>query len=163
MSDAADLNTPPRQPPPSIRWQSWPVRDEPVRSAVIGGGLLIAVVTVYWLTGRIYLAAAALAALMISLWRFFLPAVHELSDAGVDRWLFGRQRRIPWQAVGGYEICSAGVLLLPHKDRSAMAALGSRYLPFSIHRDEILANVHYYLDPPEASSHASEDTPAPVT
>ena len=149
MPDAAEQNTSIHQPPPPIRWRSWPVRDEPLHSAVIAGGLLIAVVTVYGVAGRAYLAVLALAALAIALRRFFVPVEYELSEDGVDRWLFGRQRRIRWQAVGRYEVCRQGVLLFPYKDLSVLAVFRGLYVPFLSHREEILAHVRHYLDQPE--------------
>ena len=91
----------------------------------------------------------ALVALATALWRFFLPVVFQLSEEGVDQWLFGRRRRIPWQAIRRYEVCSAGVLLLPHEDRPVMAAFRGLYLPWSTHRDEVLVHVHHYLDRPD--------------
>ena len=114
-------------------------------------GLLMAGVGVGWLSGEVYLGLAALAALAVALWRFFLPVVFELSEKGVDQRLLGRQRRIPWEAIGRHEVRSAGVLLLPHDDRSAMAPMRGLYLPWASRRDEVLAHVRHYLEHPERS------------
>jgi hypothetical protein len=111
-------------------------------------GLAILTVAIGWLSGEAYLGLAALAALVVALWRFFLPVVFELSGKGVDQRLFGRQRRIPWRAIRRWEVRSAGVLLLPDEDRSAMAPFRSLYLPWATCRDEVLAHVHHYLQGP---------------
>ena len=136
----------PPEPPPPIRWRSWPVRDNAVRGLIVTVGLLIAAVVVGWLAGKAYLGLLALAALVAALWRFFLPVVFELSGEGVDQRLFGRQRRIPWHTIRSCEVRSAGVLLLPHEDRSAMAPFRGLYLPWTTHRDEVLAHVRHYLN-----------------
>ena len=142
MSDQDVLG---RQPPPTpIRWQSWPLRDSGVRTLLVLLGLLVAAVVVRWTTGRTILALVALLALIAALWRYFLPVEFELSQQGVDQWVFGRRRRISWKAVRRYEEYPAGVLLLPHEDRSAMAAFGGLFLPFKTHRDEILAHLRQY-------------------
>jgi hypothetical protein len=138
-----------REPPPPIRWRSWPVRDHASRGLVVGVGLLIAAVGVGWASGKAYLGLLALAALAMALWRFFLPVVFELSEEGVDQRLFGRQYRIPWPAIKRYEVHSTGVLLLPREDHSPMASFRGLYLPWTTHRGEVLAHVRYYLDRPE--------------
>ena len=150
MSAPSEQQPPvPPEPPPPIRWRSWPVRDDAVRGLPVVIGLLIAAAVIGWLSGRAYLGVLALAALLVALWRFFLPVVFELSGEGVDQRLFGRQRRIPWHAIRRHEVRSAGVLLLPHEDRSAMAPFRGLYLPWSTHRDEVLAHVRHYLERPQ--------------
>lgn len=139
------------EPPAPIRWRSWPVRDDAVRGLLVVAGLLIAAVLIGWLSGQAYLGLAALAALVVALWRFFLPVVFELGGDGVDQRFFGRRRRIPWQAIRRWEVRSAGVLLLPDEDRSAMASFRGLYLPWTTHRDEVLAHVRHYVERPVAT------------
>ena len=136
-------------PPAAIRWRSWPLRDDVKRTSLAVGGLMAAVGGIWLLTGRILLALAALAALVLSLWRFFLPVAFELNDKGVDQRFLGRLRHISWHAIGRYEVCSAGVLVLPNRDRSVMAPFRGLYLPFGSHREEILACFRRYLGRPE--------------
>jgi len=112
-------------------------------------GLVALALAVGWLSGRAYLAALATLALLAALRRFFLPVVFELGSEGVDQHLFGRKHRIPWHSIHRYEICSAGVLLLPHADASAMAPFRGLYLPWTTHRDRVLAHVRHYLDQPD--------------
>ena len=109
---------------------------------------MVAGLVIYWLSSQAYLTLLAVLALAATTWRFFLPIVFELSDRGVEQGLFGRQRRIPWSAVRRYEICSGGVLLLPHEDRSILAPFRGLYVPWTMHRDEILRLVQHYLAEP---------------
>jgi hypothetical protein len=113
-------------------------------------GLLAAAVAVGWLSGRAYLGLLALAAMAAALWRFFLPVVFELSGKGVSQQFLGRQRQIPWQAIRRYEVCSAGVLLLPDEDHSAMAPFRGLYLPWTTHREEVLAHLRHHVDRAES-------------
>jgi len=147
MSGVSSTKNEPLQPPPeTLRWQSWPAREKPLRTAVLAVGLAGAVAGIYLSTGHTLIPVLALAAFVASMWRFFLPVVFELNEGGVDQHIFGRPRRIPWQAVRRYMVYSEGVLLLPHKDPSPMAAFRGLYVPFSTHRNEILTHVRRYLD-----------------
>jgi len=145
ISSTKDERLPPA--PPALRWQSWPAREKPLCTVMLAVGLFGVAVGICLLTVLqalpVILAAIVL---ILSAWRFFLPVVFELNEDGVDQWIFGRPRRVPWQAVRRYMICSAGVLLLPHEDPSPLAALRGLYVPFCTHRDEILARVDRYLD-----------------
>ena len=147
MSDVSSTKNDLLQPPPAaLRWQSWPAREKPLRTAALAVGLAGAATGIYLSTAQVLPTVLAVAAFVASLWRFFLPVVFELDEEGVDQRIFGRPRRIPWQAVRGYTVHSAGVLLLPCKDPSPLAALRGLYVPFSTHRDEILTHVRRYLD-----------------
>ncbi len=139
----------PQEPPAPVRWRSWPAGERLARALAVVVGLLITVVVVGWLSGEAYLGLLAVAALVVALWRFFVPVVYELSGKGVDQRVLGRHRRIPWQAIRRWEVRSAGVLLLPHEDRSAMAPFRGLYLPWGAHREEVLAQVRHYLERPQ--------------
>ncbi len=130
---------------PSIRWRSWPLADDLLRTMIVVVGLVVAWVVVRWVTGQTAMAVIALVALAISLWRFFLPVSYELSVEGVDQWFFGHKRRIPWKTVRRYEIRPAGVLLLPRSERCPMDVFRGLYLPWGNRREEILAQLHSYL------------------
>ncbi len=152
MSDMSSTKNEPIQPPPAtLRWQSWPAREKPLRTGVLAVGMAGAVVGIYLSSGQPLIPVLALAAFVASLWRFFLPVVFELNEGGVDQQIFGRPRRIPWQAVRGYTIHSEGVLLLPYKDPSPLSAFRGLFVPFSTHRNEILTHVSRYLDRAERS------------
>ena len=105
-------------------------------------------VVVHWITGRTHLAILATAALAVSSWRCLLPTSFELNPDGVHRRVLGRHRQIPWEQIRRWEMCPRGVLLLPWADRWAMDAFGALYLPWGTRRQEVLAQLHFYLGPP---------------
>jgi hypothetical protein len=137
--------------PAPLRWRSWPFAEHARRSALVLLGLVAAGAVVYGLTGRVHLVLLALASLLLALWRFFLPVEFGLSDGGVDQRVLGRKRRIPWQVIARYQVCDAGVLLLPDEDRSPLVSFRGLYLPFSGYREEILAHVRRHLDRPTSA------------
>jgi hypothetical protein len=131
-----------------IRWRSWPVARSPARSGLILLGVVMLGLLVWVSVGSWPLGLLAAAALVVTLWRFFTPVAFGLSEHGVDQWVYGRRLRIPWRAIRRYQVCSAGVLLVPHGERTIMAPFRSLYLPWEGHCDEVLAYMRHYLDGP---------------
>ena len=123
------------------------MRDSILSACVVLAGLTAAGMGVHAATGRLHLALFAVLVLTVALWRFFIPVLFELNTDGVNQWVFRRHRRISWNEIRRYEICSKGVLLLPHADSRPMDAFRGLYLPWRNRREEVLAQVHYYLDP----------------
>lgn len=148
MSSLSDRTTGDRlrRPPPAVRWQSWPVRDEPLQALLAASAALVAAAAAYWVVGRAHLALLAAAMVAASMWRSLVPTTFELSSEGIDYAVLWQVRRIPWSEVRRYEIRDSGILLLPYSDRSALDSFGGIYLPWGDQRSEILAQVTYYLD-----------------
>ena len=145
VSQSASALESPRDAPPAVRWRSWPLRDRPLRGALVLLGLIAVGLLVHGLTGRPHLAFLAVGALVVALWRLFVPMTIEMNDQGVDRWILGRKRHIPWQAIRRHRVGPDGVLLLPDDDPSPLAALRGLYLPWGRHREEVLAHLRHYL------------------
>jgi len=107
-------------------------------------GLLAIGVMVGWLTGRVYLAVLAVAALAATAWRLFVPVVFEVSEAGIDRWVFGRRRHIPWEAIHRHEVGPDGILLFSDDDRCPLRLLRALHVPWGTHADEVLTQLRHY-------------------
>lgn len=131
-----------------IRWRSWPLMKSPLRSGAVLAGVAVVGLLVWTAVGSWPLSLLASAALAVSLWRFFMPITFALSEYGVDQWVYGRRLRIPWRAIRRYQVCSAGVLLVPHGERTIMAPFRSLYLPWEGRCDEVLAYMRHYLNEP---------------
>ena len=136
------------EPPPLVRWRSWPLRDAPLAALVVVAGLIGVGMLVQSQTGRLHLAIGAALVLALSAWRFFLPVTIELNAEGVHQWVLGRHRRIPWNEIRRHRVFRAGVLLLPHEQGPPIDVLHGLFLSWGRRRDEILAQLTYYLDPP---------------
>jgi len=136
------------EPPPPVRWRIWPLGERLSAGLLLTLGLAVLAIAIHMATGRIHLVVLALAAMGISLRRFFLPTTYELGGDGIHESRVGHRRRTPWTVIRRYEIGSAGVLLLPYDDRCPVDPLRGLYLPWGDHRDEVLAHLHYHLDRP---------------
>jgi len=126
-------------------WQSWPLRQRPLRAVLALGVLLAVGIGVQWLTGRWHLAAASVAVLIVTSWRFFLPVTFQLSQSGIDYWVLGRRRHIPWESIRSCRIQADGVLLLPHQDDSLIARLNGVYVPWNGHKQQVLALLEQHV------------------
>ena len=139
------------EPPPLVRWRCWPLRDNFLIGAMGVAALVAAGMLVFWQTDRLHLAILAGLILGGTAWRFFVPVTFELNAEGVHQWIGGRHRRIPWSEIRRHEIFSSGVLLLPYEQGAPIDVMHGLFLPWGVRRDEILAQLRYYLDPPESN------------
>jgi hypothetical protein len=133
-------------PPSSLRWDSWPAKENLLGTVVLSTGLGVIGFLIQRATGETHLGVLATAALVLAMWRFFLPTRYELSPDGVCRWVLGRCREIPWDTIRRYEICRNGILLFPFRDDCTLDVFRAMYLPWGPHRKEVLALASYYLD-----------------
>jgi len=158
------MSTPPEQPPvkpeepesidgrpAAIRWRSWPAVERFGRTGLVALVLLVATALVRWSTGRTVLALLALAALLVALWRYFVPVHFELDENGVDHWALGLRRHVPWSAISRYEVCRTGVLLVPNGDQTPMSAIAGLFLPFAENEEAVLRRLRYYIGPAETT------------
>jgi hypothetical protein len=136
----------PTEPLPVLRWRSWPLREDLLAALILLIILAVIGLGVRWLTGRTELGLLASCVFLVAMWRYFLPVSFELNSDGVNQWVLGRHRRIPWKLIRQYKVCSRGVLLLPHADYRPVDALRGLYLPWGEHRDEVLTYLRHYLD-----------------
>ena len=135
-----------QEAPASVRWRSWPLRERLVLGALVLATWATAVVGIQQYTESLSMALLAGAALMVSLWRFVVPVVFELDVDGVHQWILGRHVQIPWPSVRQYRVFSDGVLLLPYAESCPIDAFRGLYLPWRDRREEVLANIRFYLD-----------------
>lgn len=136
-----------RAAPENVTLESWPLRERPLESwsllALAGGaGALVG-----WTSGSEGLGWVATFALIVTLWRVWIPVTWEFSSRGVLERKFGRKRRIPWAAIRHSEAYRRGVLLLPDRVLNSLAPLRGVYVPWGNQREALLANLEYYLHP----------------
>jgi hypothetical protein len=145
-------------PPAPLRWQSWPVHDDALRTSLVAIGLLTLGVVVRWLSGHTHLAVLAVLAVAAAAWRFFVPVTFELGETGIDRWVLGRRRHVPWEAIRRHEVGPDGVLLFRDEARSPLAPLRGLFIPWCAHRDEVISLFRRYL--PEGENSPGNGLPA---
>jgi hypothetical protein len=129
----------------SVRWRSWPLVDDPIRSWLLPLGILIVGVFVFWLGGW-FPALAAIAALAVVMWQFWLPVTFEVTTLGLRRYAIGRVRVVPWQAIRSYQLRPTGIAFFQRPHPTKMDMLKSLFVPYPHHdEDEMLVAVRLYL------------------
>jgi len=131
---------------PSAEVRQWPLRDEPWAVAV-----LICVVTalsigIGMIATSLWWGLGAAVALVVSLWRMWIPVEFRIGELGVIQTTLRRSWRIPWESFSDYEVRQSGVLLLPEDDNSVLGRMKGVYVPWGERKEDVLAVIAHYLD-----------------
>lgn len=99
-------------------------------------------------------------ALALTLWRTWLPVQYELNISGITQSVLGLERRIAWTAIRTHQVRDDGVLLLPDESATALSPLRGLYLHWGGRRDEVLAQLNYYLHAQHSEARTGSHPPA---
>jgi hypothetical protein len=150
-----------RVAPDEVTLIDWPLQQRPVTAIIALALAGAASWLVGWATQRWELGALAAAVLAVTLWRTWLPVRYVINSSGIAQVIFGRwKRRIPWSAVGTYEIRTDGVLLVPDAALTPLSPLRGLYLHWGDQREAVLASLEYYVHGWRAASHNSTHPPS---
>lgn len=144
-----------RVAPESVQLSCWPLRDRPLRAWGLLGLVVAASVLVGRVAPNVQYGWLALAVLLVTSWRTWLPVRFEIGSGGVTETVLWRKRRIPWTAIAQHEVHREGVLLLPDLAVNALSPLRGLYVPWRAHKQDVLANLEYYLSPWNGESRSS--------
>jgi len=141
MSSTSQRDLPLTSPVKEIRYRHWPLRDQPWRSVVLLTIVGCASVLAARAAGNLWAGFAACLALIICLWRMWLPVEFEFSSRGVVQTYWGRQLRVPWRDIARVEFKERGLLLHATEDTTAVGYMRSifvRYPPQSEQLRELI-------------------------
>ena len=130
---------------PTLELRQWPLRDEPIPSVVVLCVVVAISVGLGYIAGSTWWGLAAVIALLLSLWRMWVPVEIRFSELGVVQTALRRSWRIPWESIAAYEVRHAGVLLLPDDDSSLIGRLKGLYIGWGDHQQELLSLIEHYL------------------
>ena len=122
--------------------------DEPRTRWGAATAILVAAVAAGWTTGSVAAALVAAVCLGLALWRIFVPARYEIDAVGVAEKTFRRQRRVPWRAVGCWDISRDGVHLHPQSDPAPIDRFRTLYVPWGPERERVLGLLRYHAGAP---------------
>ncbi len=147
-----------RNPPRDVRVLNWPLRDDPLRSllGVFAGAMVVAVAGMASRGAGTTVFAAF--AVVVALWRTWLPIRYEFDARGVTQVIGRRRWLVSWLSVGDYELTGRGVLLFPRGESTWWNATRALFVLWAGKRSEITEIVEYYLGGRlvlEESSHPS--------
>jgi len=120
--------------PTTVRWVSWPLRDEPRRKSVLMLAVVAGVSALAAFQGSPY-GILAPVLLLILLGPYVLPARFEVSAAGVKVFFFLFNRNRPWSAYKRYAIQRDGVFLGTEPKPSRVDSFRGDFLRFAAGAD----------------------------
>ena len=115
-------------PTHDIQVLNWPLVQDGWRSLMyvfltVGTGIAVYLGTQHGLT-----TALAISALIISMWRFWLPVQFRFSHLGIIQTCLGRRHLYQWKTVRRCDALQNGLLILFNTDRSSLALFSSLYI-----------------------------------
>jgi hypothetical protein len=126
---------------------SWPLRQEPGRSAAILAGMLAMSAYALWSTNSGVVGSLVLLALLASAWRLWVPVDFELGPRGVVQRAWGRRRRIPWRRFAGFELRPRGAFLFADDRPGSLAFLNSLFIRYPAQPERLAEVLQLYLVP----------------
>jgi hypothetical protein len=142
-----------RMAPPPVSWQSWPLAAGGGQVWLVLSLILLSFTAIAYSSGSVGLAAGGAGLVCLAAWRLFVPVFFELGPMGVSQQVLGRSTRIPWGSIERAQVGRQGVFF--SLDGAVLAPLRGLYVPWDGNREEVLAQVAYFM--PRA-----EGLPAPL-
>lgn len=133
--------------PKELQMVDWPLRQRPLRTLLLLGGMVTAGLYAASTMSQPWLAVIALVLLLASIWRTWIPVRFELGPRGITERTLGRTRRIPWRDVARWEIHQRGVLLVADQEASAFSPLRGLYIHFPREPERLREVLDFYLGP----------------
>jgi len=131
--------------PEAVVWTSWPLGHGELAVWLLPVGLVGLYAVVALLTGSHALALMAVAAMILSLWRAFVPVEYQLDETGVTQRTMRRRRHLPWPVIGHCRPQEGGVLLVSHRRSPAIDAWTGVYLPWCEDRQRMIRILALHL------------------
>ena len=127
---------------------SWPLRQEPGRSAwlltfILGVTAYATFFTASWLVG-----IPVLLALLGSVWRLWLPVHFELGPRGVTQRIGSHRRRVPWGDITGYQLRRRGILLLADRRQGLFAPVQAIFVRYPAQPERLRELLELHLSHP---------------
>ena len=142
-------------PNQDIQVLNWPLVQDGWRSVAYVFVTVSTGMAVYWGTQNGLTTAFAISALMISMWRFWLPVQFRLSHLGIIQTCLGRRHLYQWKTIRRCDALHNGLLILFNTDRSSLALFSSLYIGWRDQREQMLAFVESRARLPARDSNAS--------
>lgn len=146
---------------PAASISTWPLRDEPARTA----GLVFAEVAAGLIAARwsqspgMGLLVAGL--LGLASWQFLVPASYELNSKGIQRRRLFARRRVSWIEFEGFDVLGNAVFLRHQTHRDPFGSVRGLFLPLRRNPAEVIAVLEYYLRPRSSDGITTTQTLSP--
>jgi hypothetical protein len=151
-SPQANPTRPVREVPADLHYSVWMLRDAPGRSLAQLLLLVVVILLLSW-SGMSRPTVILLAmAFFLTTWRHWFPARYELGPSGIVESTWWGSRRVAWSLIARWKPYRTGVLLFPDFDERPLAVWRSRWLPWNLHRQQLLDILEFYVPPPRPTA-----------
>jgi hypothetical protein len=130
--------------PVELELRHWPLRDDPWRIWPSVALMLFVGIAGLLVSSTPHLGLLASLLVAATIWRDFLRATYQLDPQCITELTFFGRRRTSWSAVRRLEITPTGVRLLPTAERSPLARVHSRFVPWCGERERVLELLDRY-------------------
>jgi len=130
-----------------VRVVNWPLRRGGVGPWLLVLGCIAISIGVGAVSANRYAGLASILALMISLWRLWIPVTIELGPRGIIQTACGRSYRISWREFSRFRVLRRGVLLLVDPHPSPLDVFRGLFIRFDTQQNEMMAVVNYFMRP----------------
>lgn len=146
MSSVRSVENSPVPPPVEdvVSLRNWPLRDDVPTSWLLLVAIGAVAVGVGMLSASPLAGAAAWFAMIVSLWRLWLPVRFEIGPRGLAQQVLGWRRLIVWRNIPRVEVRPQGIVFHASSNPSRFALLRSIYVRDGRHREQILRIVQTY-------------------
>lgn len=117
---------------------NWPLIQDGWRSVFYVSLTAAVTLVTGYVTGHKPSAVLAALAIVLSMWRFWLPVRFHFNYNGITQTVVGHQRLIPWRFVRRCEALRHGLLFYFTTDRSPLSFFSSLYVDWRDRRDDLL-------------------------
>lgn len=132
-----------RMAPPPAAWRSWPLAAGGGQVWLVLSLILLSFAVIAYSSGNVGLAAGGAGLVCLAAWRLFVPVIFEIGSMGISQQVLGHSTRIPWGSVERAQVGRHGVFF--SLDGAVLAPLRGLYVPWNGNRDEVLAQVAYFM------------------
>jgi len=157
MSSVTSRDTAPG-PSKELTIYSWPLRQEPGRSAswlalILSVTVYATIFTASWLVGILVLLT-----LLGSVWRLWLPVHFEFGPRGVTQRIGSRRRQVPWGAITRYQLRRRGVFLFADHRQGLFAPFQAIFVRYPTKPERLRELLDLHLSHPVGNEVADDVT-----
>ncbi|QGJ71514.1 Hypothetical protein PBC10988_32210 [Planctomycetales bacterium 10988] len=121
-----------------LEWRVWPIYDGDFYAWMLLFGMMILAAAATWLTGRLEIGLLTFCLLLLTTWQFFVPITYQAHFDGIQRRIFRRWLRLPWQRIRTYRVFPNGVFLSLQSSGQTAEALRGTFIPFGTRMSAIV-------------------------
>jgi hypothetical protein len=128
-----------------IRFLHWPLRQQPWRSLALLVAVAFASLLVARAAGNVWAGFTACLALIVCLWRMWLPVQFEFGPRGIAQNYLGRRQRVAWRDIVRCEFQPRGLLLHATDDTTAVGAMRSIFVRYPPQHEQLRELVEFEM------------------